>query len=168
MFVNTLEIGTIVASYKRIPVYENGIMFFRSQGKHYAPDGYYYGQKWQCVEFVKRFYKQFFAHEMPDVWGHARSFFDQSIDDFGGLNKKRGLFQYNNGGFVAPKVNDILVFTDTQYGHVGIIKAVNANSVEIIQQNIFAKPIQMFKLEQKKQRYFISSPRQAQAWLRLP
>ncbi len=77
-------------SYKGIPVYDNGLFFFRSYGKNYAPDGYYFGQKWQCVEFVKRFYHDARNHKMPDVMGHAQSFFDETLPD-GAVNSRRGL-----------------------------------------------------------------------------
>ena len=65
-------------SYRGVPVYDNGLLYFRNHGKNYSKDGYYFGQKWQCVEFVKRFYYQAKNHRMPDVMGHAKSFFDFS------------------------------------------------------------------------------------------
>lgn len=48
---NSHRIGRVLDSYKGVSVYDNGLLFYRSYGKHYAPDGYYFGQKWQCVEF---------------------------------------------------------------------------------------------------------------------
>lgn len=167
MTTNIFEIGEITSRYKGIPVYENGIMFFNSQGKHYASDGYYYGQKWQCVEFVKRFYKLVFQHEMPFAWGHARDYFDSTVEQSGGFNSKRGLMQFNNGGSVSPAVDDIIIFRDSQYGHVGIVVSVSAASIEIIQQNIYGKPRQHFKLEKKDNCYSVSEPRSACAWLRM-
>jgi hypothetical protein len=64
---NARNIGHVLDSYKGVPVYDNGLLFFRSYGKNYAPDGYYFGQKWQCVEFVKRFYFEAKHHKLPDV-----------------------------------------------------------------------------------------------------
>ncbi len=162
---DTDSIGRETSRYKGVAAYENGYLFHRSQGRHYSEDGYYYGQKWQCVEYIKRFYKIVLHHEMPDVWGHARSFFDPSLAD-GALNPARGLRQYHNGSSVAPRPDDILVFRDTQYGHMGIITRVSAQEVEIIQQNIFGKPRQCFRLTCEAGRYRICRPRQAAGWMR--
>ena len=49
-------IGRKIDSYMDVPVYYNGLIFYKSYGKNYSKDGYYYGRKWQCVEYVKRFY----------------------------------------------------------------------------------------------------------------
>ena len=160
------QAGTIIDSYCDVAVYENGYLFQRGHGKHYAPNGYYYGQKWQCVEFIKRFYMQALAHEMPDGMGHARSFFDDRIEQ-GALNPKRGLIQFRNGGDHRPAVNDILVFQDTQYGHMGIVTSVT-DVVEIVQQNIFGQARQLFSLDKRETAWSITSPRVAAGWLRLP
>lgn len=159
------EAGTIIDSYCNVSVYENGYLFHRGHGKHYAADGYYYGQKWQCVEYIKRFYRLVLRHDMPDGMGHARSFFDDRIAQ-GELNARRGLVQYCNGGDCIPAVNDILVFQDTQYGHMGVVTAVG-DALEIIQQNIFGQPRQQFLLERYDNNWSINSPRVAAGWLRL-
>ena len=75
-------------------------------------DFYYYGYKWQCVEYIKRFYYEAKGHKMPDVYGNAKDFFDANVEH-GTLNEKRGLIQYKNGEDEKPKIDDILVFTDT-------------------------------------------------------
>jgi len=162
---DTSQIGLERDSYRGVAVYENGFLFFRGHGKNHAADGYYYGQKWQCVEYIKRFYKVALNHKMPFAWGHARDYFDTELAD-GSLNKKRGLVQFKNGSTVAPKVDDILVFQDSQYGHVGIISEVTGNTVVIVQQNIFGKPRQTFQLSKKESGYFIATPRLAAGWLR--
>src|SRR5258708_40197260 len=63
------RIGRLLDSYQGVGVYDNGVLFWKAYGKHYSEDGYYYGQKWQCVEFVKRFYFEAKQHRMPDVFG---------------------------------------------------------------------------------------------------
>src|SRR5688572_10701975 len=78
MVWNARRIGKVLDSYRNVPVHDNGLVFFRSYGKHYSADGYYFGQKWQCVEYIKRFYFEAKGHRMPDVMGHAKSFFDQA------------------------------------------------------------------------------------------
>lgn len=64
-----LKIGDTLDLFNRVVVYYNGDNYTHSQGKNYSEDGYYYGQKGQCVEFVKRFYYEAIKHRMPNVWG---------------------------------------------------------------------------------------------------
>ena len=162
---NAQRIGRVLDSYKGVPVYDNGLLFFRSYGKNYSADGYYFGQKWQCVEFIKRFYFQAENHRMPDVMGHAKSFFDESLPD-GVLNSRRGLVQYRNGSTNQPRPDDLLVFTDTKFGHVAIVSQVTPNSIEVVQQNILSGPRQRFSLVASNGCYFVTSPRQPAGWLR--
>lgn len=160
------KIGNEVDSYQDVEVYYNGILYTRAYGKHYADNGYYLGQKWQCVEFVKRFYYQAKGHEMPDVYGHAKDFFDYETDQ-GELNERRGLIQYYNGREVPPQKDDLLVFTDSDYGHVGIITEVTDNEVEIIQQNVYGKPRSRYSLTIKDGRYYVGADREPAGWLRI-
>ncbi len=167
LFYNHACVGKVLDSYRGVPVYSNGLLFFRSYGKNYAPDGYYYGQKWQCVEFIKRFYHDAKQHKMPDVMGHAKSFFDETAPD-GRLNARRGLIQYRNGSTERPHPDDLLVFTDTKYGHVGIVTEAGDSTVEIIQQNILGHTRQKLSLTSSNGHYFITAPRRPAAWLRVP
>lgn len=162
-----VEIGTETDSFRNVPVFDNGPLKDISHGRHYSNNGYYFGQKWQCVEFVKRFYYQVLNHEMPDVWGHAKDYFDADLGQ-GEFNSRRNLIQLKNGGNANPASEDIVVFSDTQFGHLGIITKVNSVSVEIVQQNIIGRPRQVFKLARENERFFISSPRIPDGWLRIP
>ncbi len=128
--------GDIIDSLNSVDVYYNGKVG-NSFGRNSTSDGYNLGLKYQCVEFVKRYYYNHLKHKMPDSYGNAKDFFDSSIED-GLLNKKRNLIQYSNPGKSKPSVDDILIFDRTtfnQYGHVAIIANVEENRVQIIQQN---------------------------------
>jgi len=166
-FWNGRRVGRVLDTYRDVPVYDNGLLFFRSYGKNYSPDGYYFGQKWQCVEFIKRFYYQARGHKMPDVMGHAKSFFDDTLPD-GALNSRRGLVQYRNGSTNPPRPDDLIVFTDTKFGHVAIVTAVTGNSLEVIQQNILSGPRARFTRVNSNGHYFVTSPRIPASWLRRP
>jgi hypothetical protein len=165
LFWNNSRVGKVLDSYRGIPVYDNGLLYFRSHGKHYSQNGYYFGQKWQCVEFIKRFFYDAKEHKMPDVMGHAKSFFDDTLPD-GVLNPRRGLIQYRNGSAERPRPDDLLVFTDTKYGHVGIVTDTGDTSVAIIQQNILFHTRQRFSLVVSNGRYFVTTPRTPAGWLR--
>lgn len=162
---NAQKVGKVQDSYRGVSVYDNGLLFFRSYGKNYSGDGYYYGQKWQCVEFIKRFFYEAKKHKMPDVMGHAKSFYDEQTPD-GGLNPRRGLVQFRNGSAHKPQPDDLLVFTDTKFGHVAIVTKVNGDSLEVIQQNILGRPRQSFSLATSNGHYFVTAPRKPAGWLR--
>jgi surface antigen len=166
LWLNHSRVGHVLDSYRGVPVYDNGLLYFRSYGRHYSADGYYYGQKWQCVEYVKRFYHQAKGHKMPDVWGHARDYFDPALPD-GALNPRRGLVQYRNGASAKPQADDLVVFTDTRFGHVAIVSEVASDSLEVVQQNILGKTRQRLTLLSSNGCWCISAPRRPAGWLRL-
>lgn len=158
-------IGKEIDSYKDVKVYYNGIGYTKAYGKNYSEDGYYYGLKWQCVEFIKRFYYEAKEHKMPDVYGNAKDFFDSNLKQ-GELNKGRGLVQYRNGDNVSPEPDDLIVFTDTKYGHVAIVTEVTSNYIEVIQQNVYGKTREKYELITKDNQYFVGTKRKPAGWLR--
>lgn len=164
-FVDRRRIGTEIDSYKGVPAYYNGTLYTKSHGANYSKDKYYFGQKWQCVEYVKRFYYVVKNHRMPDGYGNAKDFFEPGIMQ-SDMNKKRGLLQYINGGNMKPAPDDLLVFTDTEFGHVGIITKVGKNYIEIIQQNVYGKTRAKYSLKNINGNYFIGEKRKPAGWLR--
>ena len=102
---------------------------------------------------------------MPDGYGNAKDFFDDSIPQ-GEVNEKRGLVQYKNGGNEMPKVNDILIFNDTTYGHIVIISEVGEDYIEVIQQNMGTHTRDKFELKKDGNNYYIGGHRTPAGWLR--
>lgn len=130
------RVGVKVDTYNGIDIYDNGSVRNVS-GRNTTSDGYNLGLKYQCVEFVKRFYYYYYDHKMPDSYGHARDFYNGSVPD-GGYNKQRALTQYSQGSSTKPKANDLIIFGPTpynEYGHVAIITKVSSSQIEIAQQN---------------------------------
>ncbi|MCZ2101680.1 MAG: CHAP domain-containing protein [Chitinophagales bacterium] len=135
--ISRFEIGMPIDRHHGVVVYYNGLKITNVSGRHMTEDGYNLGLKYQCVEFVKRYYFEYLNHRMPDTYGHAKDFYDIHLAD-GSFNKKRGLMQYSNGGKTQPMENDILVFGPAlanKFGHVAIVSAVEDGMIEIIQQN---------------------------------
>ncbi|MCM0147178.1 CHAP domain-containing protein [Photobacterium galatheae] len=132
------QVGDEIDALNGIAVYYNGGVNHVSE-RNLSADGYNIGLKYQCVEFIKRYYFEYLNHRMPDTYGHAKDFFDKGLKS-GELNSQRDLIQFSNGTGALPKVNDIVVYDASilnPYGHVAIVSQVNSEtqSIEIIQQN---------------------------------
>lgn len=128
--------GMPLDSLNGVKVYYNGPIKHVS-GRSLGPDQYNFGLKYQCVEFVKRYYYEHLHHKMPDNYGHAKDFFIPNLAD-GAFNSQRALTQYRNPSQTQPQVNDLLVYAPTlfnPYGHVAIVAEVKPNAIEIVQQN---------------------------------
>lgn len=161
-------VGQKIDSFNNVSVYYNG-WISNIEGRKLTKDGYNLGLKYQCVEFVKRYYFEFYNHKMPDSYGHAKDFFNSKVID-GNLNKQRNLFQFHNSSISKPKVNDILVFKGTlsnRYGHVAIVSKVVNGEIEIIQQNAgpFSSPRDKFNLDFENGKWKIGNKRIV-GWLR--
>lgn len=131
-----LKAGDKIDSLNGVYIYYNGNVG-NVDGRRIAAYGYNLGLKYQCVEFVKRYYYEHLHHKMPDSYGHAKDFFDARVKD-GMLNNARALTQYTNPSAVQPQVNDLIIFGPTvfnPYGHVAIVSGVAKEKIEITQQN---------------------------------
>ena len=161
------SIGKQIDEYNNVPVCYNGIFTSNTSGINRSEDGYLYGFKWQCVEFVKRYYYQKLNHKMPNVYGNAKDFFNIKLND-GKMNKERGLVQYKNGGESRPCVDDLIIFNDTEFGHAAIITRVDEESIEVIQQNVWIITRRKYDLEFKDGYYLINNndPGNPAGWLR--
>jgi len=130
------KVGRVIDTFNGVDIYYNGRVA-NIQGRNVTSDGYNLGLKYQCVEFVKRYYYEYYNHKMPNSYGNAKDFFKSSLLD-GEYNKDRGLTQYNSPSSSKPKVGDLLIFGATQwneFGHVAIVSKVKSNQIEIAQQN---------------------------------
>ncbi len=163
------KVGQKIDDLNGVSVYYNGGVG-NVEGRELTIDGYNIGLKYQCVEFVKRYYYKALNHKMPDSYGHAKDFFDSNIKD-GQINKQRNLIQYTNPSKSKPKENDLLVYSGTvlnRYGHVSIISKVTEKQIEIIQQNPgpFGSARENFELTNKNGKWEIVN-NQILGWLRL-
>lgn len=156
--------GAPLDSLHGVVVYDNG-SFGAKHGRNVV-DGYNIGLKYQCVEFVKRYYFERFDHRMPNSYGHAKDFFDNTLAD-GALNTDRALLQFRNGSATMPQMDDLLVldgWRGNPYGHVAIISRVEDGEVEVVQQNT-GSTRNSYDLEMTDGRWRIDSKR-VLGWLR--
>lgn len=129
--------GTAIDSLNGVKVFYNGD-WRTTTGRNRAPNGYNLGIKWQCVEFVKRYYYEHFKHEMPDSYGDAIDFYEENLSD-GGYSKRRNLVHFANGSKSRPVTEDIIVFGGNEanpFGHIALVHSTTADEVHIIQQNV--------------------------------
>lgn len=162
------QIGEKIDELNGVAVYYNGEVG-TVIGRNKTKDGYNLGLKYQCVEFVKRYYYEHLNHKMPNSYGHAKDFFNAAVKD-GKKNKQRNLTQYRNNSKTKPQANDLLIFKGTtfnKYGHVAIISAVKRNKIEITQQNPgrFRPTRETFGLVRKNGKWRIENKR-VLGWLR--
>lgn len=158
--------GDQIDEWNGVAVFYNGSVT-GLHGRNTTEDGYNIGLRWQCVEFVKRYYLEHLDHKMPDPYGNARDFYDPSVAD-GELNAARGLLQFTNGSISKPQPDDILVYKPTwmnKYGHISIVTEVSENSVSIIQQNNGSRTRDTFPLLQEEGKWVIGNDR-ILGWLR--
>lgn len=107
--------GSVLGDY-------NGVAIYSNSGR--LEDGVY-----QCVEFVKRYYQEFFRISLPAV-GDARNYVTKA--------KQLGLAYYPSGrSTVQPQSGDVLVSEGGVHGHVAVIRSVGNNQVCVAQQNFY-------------------------------
>ena len=162
------SVGQEIDSLNGVFVFYNGKVGNVTE-RNTTADGYNLGKKYQCVEFVKRYYYEHLNHKMPDSWGDAKDFFDNTLAD-GQKNRTRNLTQFTNQSKTKPKVDDLLIFDGTitnKFGHVAIISKVMDNKIEIIQQNPgpYGKSRETFPLDKKNGKWEIEN-KGVLGWLR--
>jgi surface antigen len=164
------RVGQALDSLNGVKVYYNGETY-EVYGENKSADGYYLGLKYQCVEFVNRYYYQHYGFKIKNPYGNAWQFYNRKLPD-GALNSERGLMQFTNPSQTRPREGDIVVFDRSafaHYGHVGIVSAVSNSEVEIIQQNggPFGGSRLKIPLVNNDQLYF-EKKRKILGWLRMP
>lgn len=138
-------------------------------GRNVTADGYNLGLKYQCVEFIKRYYYEYYEHKMPDTYGHAKDFYDSGIKD-GLMNRTRDLRQYTNGSIARPRTGDILIFGATpsnKYGHIGIVAKSSPIKIEMIHQNSGSRgeTRTTYQITKSNDKWYVES-KYALGWLR--
>ncbi|WP_221089502.1 CHAP domain-containing protein [Deinococcus aquaedulcis] len=162
--------GVEIGSFKGISAYYNGTVEKETWGNNFGAGGLYYGFKWQCVEFVRRFThlnSGVYLHEM----GHAGTWFKSHVQD--GQKGHSGHPQYRNydiktklrtGSKEKPQVGDIIVIGTSTFGHVAIIAEVNDDSIVIVQQNVETKFSESISMANKNGKWILES--RVLCWIR--
>ncbi|MBJ2174951.1 CHAP domain-containing protein [Aureibaculum sp. A20] len=167
-FNNKYEVGQPIDSLNNVIVFFNGGVGNVVQRN--TCDGYNLGLEYQCVEFVKRYYYENYNHKMPDSYGHAISFYDNSLTD-NKMNKQRNLTQFSNPSQFKPAIGDLIVMRGTllnKYGHVAIVSNLFMDKLEIIQQNAgpFSSSREIFELTKNNDGQWEIKNERILGWLR--
>jgi len=117
---------SVNAIYRGIPALSNDGDQTREADCAVPPIGIY-GDRYQCVEYVKRFYSVALGFDTSGWTGNANTYYQTA--------QAKGLRQFANGGPVPPSPDDIVVFEGGAAGHVAIVTAVTQTQVDIIEQN---------------------------------
>ena len=162
------KVGRVIDTFNGVVIYYNGKVA-NIQGRSVTSDGYNLGLRYQCVEFVKRYYYEYYDHKMPDSYGNAKDFYSYAIED-GQINPARNLRQFSNPSKSRPKIGDLLVFGPTpfnKFGHVGIISKLDKGRIQIAQQNPGSNnpSRQWFNLEKRGDQHYINH-QYVLGWLR--
>jgi len=90
------------------------------------------GYKWQCVEYVNRYYYLVYQMNLlpTAIYGNASNYYNYNN------HTSLGLVKYANGGSMPPQAGDMIVSTSQTYGHIAIVKSVTSTTVVIVDQNL--------------------------------
>lgn len=161
------DVGTVIDNYNGVPIYYNGF-FTNTNGRNVTADGYNLGLKWQCIEFVKRYYYEIYNHKMPYSFGNAKEFFDESLGDQE-YNEARDMLQFRNTRRHKPQVDDLIIYgasDENPFGHMGIISSIDDGKIIMVQQNMGTKTRQELILAEYEGIYTIADFN-IKGWLRL-
>ncbi|MBX7044621.1 MAG: T9SS type A sorting domain-containing protein [Ignavibacteria bacterium] len=121
--------GTPLGEYNGVICYSNGNTGYASNQTNYQ-NGTNTGMKWQCPEYINRYYVIVYSMNI-------RNQASNNANDYYYTATARGLQAFTNGGTTAPQVGNIVCSQGGDFGHVGLVRAVGSNYVDIIQQNWF-------------------------------
>jgi sugar lactone lactonase YvrE len=98
-----------------------------------------YGDRYQCVEYVRRFYslRQDTAQRVDTSgWIGLNAVNFITVNSSGNVSSPlSGFTAFANNGTTLPLPDDIIVFKGGGFGHVAVVMSVTSSNVNIIEQN---------------------------------
>jgi surface antigen len=119
--------GALIGGYQSCPEAPAVAAFSNGHWEWYPSRLSGHGKKWQCVEYVNRFYAEVYGLKIEG--GDAKHYFRRAA--------AKGLLAFPNGQAAPPEPGDILCSEGGPWGHVAIVRSVGEGEVHIIQQNWF-------------------------------
>lgn len=121
--------GTSLGEFNGVNIYSNGSPDFVSS-EYNTVGSVNTGMKWQCVEFVRRYYLQFYKVDLRSLCPDCTN----ANTWYGNAGQMR-LTQFPNGSKAKPQVGDIIVSNGGSFGHIAIASAVSDSRICVVQQN---------------------------------
>jgi hypothetical protein len=118
-------------------VTKNGVIAYCNSSKynlvdHYL-DGLPTGKKWQCVEFVRRYYMQIHGLTFLSV---ANAYEMMKLTEFIDIDTQQSYpCTFYSPTESTPQKDDILIMEHGKYGHTAIIVSVQDSRIRIAEQN---------------------------------
>jgi hypothetical protein len=126
-----------VRSNSACGVTNNGVVGYCKISKynltdHYM-DGLPTGKKWQCVEFVRRYYMQIHRLTFPSV---ADAYEMMKLTEFIDIDTQQPYpCTFHSSLESTPQKDDILILEHEEYGHTAIIVGIQGDRIRIAEQN---------------------------------
>ena len=117
--------GDKVGSFQNVDIFSNSPI-----GKPAVVQYWQYGQKWECVEFARRYTALRYGVMLPGVT-YAADFWSK-------VTMPVSLRRVTNGAVELPQVGDLVIMSTngtTTPGHIAVVSAVSSSSATIAQQN---------------------------------
>jgi surface antigen len=111
--------GTNVGTYNSVIAYSNG-------STSYVGPYSTYGYKYQCVEYVNRYFVVAKGKSNMKGTGNAKDYCS---------GRPSGVTVYTNTNATKPATGDFLVSNGGTYGHIAIVRSVGSSSISVIHQN---------------------------------
>ncbi len=130
-FVYADNWGTLLGDFNGVNVYSNGSTSYYDDTANNYHNNIYTGKKWQCVEFVNRYFVSTYGIDFRQYTnlgiGHANTYYNASANI-------PGVTTHANGS-VAPQVGDLLCSNNGDNGHVAIVREVGSTYIKVTHQN---------------------------------
>jgi hypothetical protein len=135
----TKPFGAPMGDLNGVYIYSNSSVGGNQQPNNWK--GVYTGERWQCVEFARRY--ELIKHNITlpplGINGGAFLFWDNKD-----MNKL--LRRVSNGAVELPQMGDVIVLSGGSFGgHVGVVKSATSKTVMVAQQNT-PTPIQGYEV----------------------
>lgn len=125
--------GQPVGSFQSVTIYSNSDV-----GKPVPAPTWTYGEKWQCVEFARRYTSLRYGTMLPTVYS-AYDFWYKTLPS---------LRRVLNNAVELPQTGDLLIMSGGNGGHIAVVASVSGTSTTVAQQNTVS-PIQQLSISMK-------------------
>lgn len=118
-------------------VTENGVVAYCNSSQYNFANHQLYGlptgKKWQCVEFVRRYYMQIHRLTFQSV---ADAYEMMKLTEFIDMDTQQPRpCTFYSRAESTPQKDDIIILEHEEYGHTAIVVAVQGSQIRIAEQN---------------------------------